>query len=167
MKKLSLFLGLVLFFLMPIFGQQVQSKSYRLLLKNLLGHTVPETSAIESAADSLATIFLDAREKREFEVSHLAGAIWVGFDDFEIGRVSNMQKNSRVVVYCSIGYRSEKIAEKLIAAGFSDVKNMVGGIFEWVNRDLPVFDAAGKTEKIHAFDHVWGIWLRRGVKVYQ
>ncbi len=53
-------------------------------------------------------------------------------------------EESKVVVYCSVGYRSEKIAEKLKAAGYKNVFNLYGGIFEWENQNLPVYDSNGE-----------------------
>ncbi|MDF9798803.1 hypothetical protein OKW21_004066 [Catalinimonas alkaloidigena] len=44
---------------------------------------------------------------------------------------------------------------------------MYGGIFEWVNQGQDVVDSSGQpTEKVHAYDRVWGIWLKQGEKVY-
>ena len=51
-------------------------------------------------------------------------------------------KSDTIVLYCSIGYRSEKIGEKLVEMGYGHVFNLYGGIFEWVNRDLPVYNAS-------------------------
>ena len=67
-----------------------------------------------------------------------------------------------------MGYRSEKIAEKLTASGFTNVVNLYGGIFEWINQDKPVVDQSGsETELVHAYSKKWGIWLNEGVKVYE
>ena len=109
---------------------------------------------------------LDAREKKEFDVSHLNGAIWVGYDDFRLDRVK-AEKDGRVVVYCSVGYRSEKIGEKLKKAGYSNVFNLFGGIFKWKNSAYPLVDDTGsETDYIHAYDADWGKWLVKGKKVY-
>lgn len=149
-----------------VFGQFVQSKSYDTMLKTLLTHNVKEIGAKEAKLDTTA-IFLDAREKKEFEVSHLKNAVWIGYDDFEINRIKVVPKNKKIIIYCSVGYRSEKITEKLTKAGYTNVTNIVGGIFEWKNLGYPVFDNSGKeTEKIHAFSKTWGIWLNKGEKVY-
>ncbi|RMG86681.1 MAG: rhodanese-like domain-containing protein [Bacteroidetes bacterium] len=165
MKKLLL--GLLLFgFVFYTLGAQIRDQSYRLMLKGLLSHTVPEILPNQLAATSDSVVLLDTREREEYEVSHLRHARWVGYDDFDLSRVSDLPKNQKIVTYCSVGYRSEKIAEKLRAVGFTDVSNLYGGIFEWKNEGYPVFDDSGVTEKVHAFDRVWGIWLRKGEKVY-
>ena len=114
-------------------------------------------------------VLLDAREKEEFEVSHLPNAMWVGNKTFELDSVTSKitDKNTETVVYCSIGVRSENIAEKLMEAGYTNVKNLYGGIFEWKNHGYPVYDAEGfETEKVHAFSKHWGKLLTQGEKVY-
>ncbi|MBK8965792.1 MAG: rhodanese-like domain-containing protein [Saprospiraceae bacterium] len=136
------------------------------MLKTLLRHSVPEIDVQASARDSSTVVFLDAREPSEFAVSHIRGAVSVGYDHFDLKKLSALDKKSRIVVYCSVGYRSEKVAEKLIAAGYKNVSNLYGGIFEWVNQGFPVFDQAGKTNRVHAYDRTWGVWLDKGEKVY-
>lgn len=148
------------------FGQFVQNKSYSAMLKALLSHNVKEIGAKDAKLDT-ASVFLDAREKTEFEVSHIKNAIWVGYDDFEMSRVKSIAKDKKIIIYCSVGYRSEKITEKLTKAGYTTVTNVVGGIFEWKNLGYPVVDNTGKeTEKVHAYSKTWGIWLNKGEKVY-
>ena len=48
-------------------------------------------------------------------------------------KVEDIARESTIVVYCSVGYRSEKIAEELDKLGFTNVSNLYGGIFEWIN----------------------------------
>jgi rhodanese-related sulfurtransferase len=162
----------VLFCLFVVFGPmtslaQVKSKSYRLMLQSLLSRSVPEMSVAQLAENSQGYTLLDAREPSETNISGIAGALPVGYDHFQVQSVAYLDKNIPVVVYCSVGYRSEKIAEKLLAAGFTQVFNLYGGIFEWVNQGQPVVDKSGKTtRKVHAYSRAWGVWLRKGERVY-
>ena len=113
-------------------------------------------------------VLLDTRAKAEYDVSHLPNAHWVGYDDFDIGRMQGIPKNANVVLYCSVGYRSERVGEKLLAAGYQHVHNLYGSLFEWVNEGNPVIDVQGKpTQRVHAYSRLWGVWLRRGEKVYE
>jgi len=117
--------------------------------------------------DSL--VFLDTRKFDEFEVSHLKGALWVGYDKFEPQKIidSIPDFNTPIVVYCSIGVRSEDIGEKLQKLGYTNIQNLYGGIFKWKNLGYPVFDSIGnETEKVHAYDKLWGKLLTKGEKVY-
>ena len=113
-------------------------------------------------------VYLDAREKEEFDVSHIKGAIFVGYENFDITKLPKLTKDTKIVVYCSVGYRSEKIAEKLIQNGYTQTQNLFGGIFNWVNKGYLVYDANGKeTQKIHGYNESWGKWLTKGEKVYE
>lgn len=146
---------------------QVSDTAYELMLDKLLSHTVPEISVKEAASKSSNIIFLDAREKEEYEISHLKDAKYVGYKNFNTSLVNNIPKDQRIIVYCSVGYRSEKVAEQLAKAGYTHVTNLYGGIFEWVNEDHPVYDLSGRTtNKIHPYSSTWGVWLKKGEKVY-
>ncbi len=145
---------------------QVQSSAYNLILKTLLSHSVPEVTVpqVKTMNDAL---LLDAREWKEYQVSHLKNAKFVGYDQFDLDKLKLINKNQKIVVYCSVGYRSEKIADKLKQAGYANVSNLYGGIFEWVNQGNVVVDEKGTaTENIHAYSKAWSVWLNKGVKVY-
>jgi rhodanese-related sulfurtransferase len=145
---------------------KVNNKAFELMLNNLLDHSVTEIMVPEALKLKQQAVFLDARAFEEYQVSHIADAQWVGYDDFDLKRVSQVAKDQPIVVYCSVGYRSEKVSEKLIAAGYLEVVNLYGGIFEWKNQGHTLVDALGTTEKVHAYNRTWGFWLKRGQKVY-
>jgi rhodanese-related sulfurtransferase len=146
--------------------RRVGSPLFDRLLGSLLAHSVPEIPVSEAMIRS-ECMFLDAREPEEFAVSRISGARPVGYERFDPASVADVPRESCLIVYCSIGVRSERIAEKLRTAGFRNVSNLYGGIFEWVNHGRPVVDAAGRpTLRVHAYGRAWGIWLRRGEKVY-
>lgn len=138
------------------------------LLQKENKESIPYITTEELALKKNA-ILLDSREVKEFEVSHLKGATCVGYDHFKIKNIKKQikDKNAEIVVYCSLGIRSEDIAEKLKKAGYTNVYNLYGGIFEWKNNNHAVIDASGKTtEKVHTFNKDWSIWLQKGIKVY-
>lgn len=146
---------------------KVKSKAYDIMLTDLLDHSVSEVLVGEIDPDDSTIVYLDAREYNEYKVSHIEGAIWVGYDDFDMNRLDSIQKSDKIVVYCSVGYRSEKVSEKLVEANYENVSNMYGSIFEWVNQGRPVYDKEGnETTNVHAFNKEWGRWLKNGIKVY-
>jgi rhodanese-related sulfurtransferase/uncharacterized protein (DUF302 family) len=165
-KHLVLLMSILLITTSSCMAQKkVESGAYNLMLKTLLSHTVNEVSA--QKADSMSNVvFIDSREKEEYEVSHIKDAVWVGYDDFDIKRMEDISKRKKIVVYCAVGARSEKISERLLEKGYSDVSNLYGGIFEWVNEGKPVYNNNGKTGKVHAYSKAWGVWLKEGEKVY-
>lgn len=157
---------LILFNTMGSMAQGFKNKSFDFMVKQLLSHTVDEVKA-EDVAEDTGKVFLDARARYEYQVSHIEGAVWVGYDEFEMEKLEGVDKDREVVVYCSVGYRSEKIGEKLEEAGFNKVTNMTGGIFDWTNKGYPVVDSLNNpTKKVHAFNKTWGIWLNDAEKVY-
>lgn len=145
---------------------QVQNRMYNTLLKSLLSHSVKELSVKEAAPMWGKAVFLDARERKEYEVSHIKGAHWIGYDDYKRSRLPKVSKSTPIVVYCSVGYRSEKITEKLLQDGYTEVYNLYGGVFEWVNQGHPVYVNGKRTQQVHAFDRKWGVWLKKGERVY-
>lgn len=166
MKKLiCVIMGI--FFFSSCNGQRVKNGAYNVTLKTLLSHSVNEISVDSLAKVQDKVVLVDARELAEFEVSHIKNAIHVGYDNYDSTALLNADKSKAVVVYCSVGYRSEKISEKLLKMGFTDVSNLYGGIFEWKNQGHAVVNEQGETEKVHAFSKTWGVWLKKGEKVYK
>ena len=125
----------------------------------------------DSAQGDKKVVLLDSREPKEFKVSHLENATCVGYDNFDLNKTIQQlptDKNTKIVVYCSLGIRSEDIAEKLKKAGFTNVYNLYGGIFEWKNQDNTVVNSKNKpTKKVHTFNKDWSKWLLKGEKIYE
>jgi rhodanese-related sulfurtransferase len=159
---------LILSFLFMSFQSIGQSPEYVKLLESYYDDT--ETISIAAAAKKMNVekiFFLDTRESDEFNVSHIDGAQCVGYDDFKITSVSNISKSAEIIVYCSIGARSQTIAKKLSDAGYTNVKNMYGGFFHWANSGYPMVNDQGKdTAIIHGYSKEWGKWVTNGIAVY-
>jgi rhodanese-related sulfurtransferase len=66
-----------------------------------------------------------------------------------------------VVVYCSIGYRSAAIVDQLQDAGIGEVYNLEGGLFEWANRDRPIYRGQERVHEVHPLNRWWGMLLKR------
>ena len=165
MRTLLLFLMLFSWF-KP--NAQTNSRAYKVMLEGMYKHTVPTVSCSELKKEQNEVVLLDTRAKREYEVSHLPEARWVGYEEFDLKKVENLPKDTPIVVYCTVGVRSERVGEKLKAAGYKNVRNLYGSIFEWVNQDNTVVDNQGKpTQKVHAYSRTWGVWLNKGEKVYE
>ncbi len=113
-------------------------------------------------------LLLDTRSHKEFAVSHLPGALHVPPNASAkqlIALIGDRAKAAHVVIYCSVGVRSSKLAARtrraLDAAGASRVDNLRGGIFAWHNQDHPLEDAYGTTALVHPYDKTWGRLLNR------
>lgn len=114
-----------------------------------------------------AVVLLDTRSPEEYQVSHLRGARFVNYEGFEKATFDGVPRSAPVVVYCTVGARSEKVGERLRALGFRDVRNLYGGIFQWVNEGHAVYNQAGQTTQVHPYSALWRPWLRRGEPVYK
>lgn len=146
----------------PIFGQ---SLTYRALLSTLYDSDFP-TLKPQEISDLSDYQVLDTREKSEYEVSHLKDAKWVGFESFELHSLDGLDRNQPVLVYCTVGARSQEIGKKLKDAGFSQVYNLYGGIIHWANEGRPLYQNGSLTDRVHTYSMTWGIWLQKGQKVY-
>ena len=139
------------------------------LLRLLYRNTVPSVPAASLASElgtGAAPLLLDVRTPAEFRVSHLHEARFVNFDSINTATFADIDRSRPVVVYCSVGFRSERLGERLHALGFRNVRNLYGGLFEWVNQGYPVYNAQGITPNVHPYSAAWGIWLKRGHKAY-
>jgi rhodanese-related sulfurtransferase len=94
-------------------------------------------------ADKSAVV-LDARPFREFAISHLPGALNVAAkpgvamsvyvsDVAEIGRLLEGKKATPLVLYCNGPFcgKSKRLADELLAAGWTDVRRYQLGIPVW------------------------------------
>lgn len=159
-----------LFFTAVSFNVSAQSSIDKLLSRKNTG-SVPYISVeeLKMKKQDQDLVILDAREKEEYEISHISNAHFVGYSNFSSEEFSHIftNKSTTIVVYCSVGIRSETISEKLAEAGYKNVYNLYGGIFKWKNTGYVVFDNhEDKTEKIHTFSKYWAKYLEKGIAVY-
>ncbi len=158
-------LYLIAFLLVGNGYAQSDTTGYAAMLEEYYDHSVPLIKPVElnrRLALGEEIHLLDAREGREYKVSCIEGAIHIGFLFYNKGRVEELNKEIPVVVYCTIGARSETIGEKLQKGGFTNVYNLYGGIIHWKNSGYPVYQNGKPTESIHVYSKKWGKWLIKG-----
>lgn len=103
-------------------------------------------------------VLLDARELAEFRVSHLEGARQIDPDVVDLSSLG-LPRDARIVVYCSIGWRSGGVADRMRLAGYEHVYNLEGGIFHWANEGRAMRSGDGAAQRVHPYDAVWGQML--------
>lgn len=164
MRHSVVFIALIMLGCTACGKAQITSTMFDSTVDKLLSGTVDTISVSELQKTLVAQniVLLDSRERREYEVSHLQGAQWVGYDDFNINRLDSVDTSATVVVYCSVGYRSEKIGEKLLEAGYTKVLNLYGGIFDWINQDGTLYDNNGETKNVHGYNEKWSLLVQKG-----
>ncbi len=80
---------------------------------------------------------LDVREPHEYAIVNLgAPLIPVGQVSQRLGEIP-VGKDEEIVVHCKTGGRSQKAAQQLKTAGFTNVHNLAGGITAWAERIDP------------------------------
>ena len=134
------------------------------LLKQSLRHRFPKVEWITTAqlADWLADkqrqppVLLDARTEEEWNVSHLPGARRVDPNTPIEKVIWGMLKETPIVTYCAVGYRSGALATKLRAAGFTSVRNLDGSIFQWANEHRPLVRQDKPVTTVHPYSTLWG-----------
>ena len=165
-KEHNFFFFLLSILWLPACGQ----KTFDEKMESLYRNTVPVIQA-DKLKDKLTkegVYLLDTRAPEEFGVSHIAGAHLIDFDNFKISMVREIPKDAEVVVYCSVGYRSERIGEELLAAGYQHVSNLYGGIFNWKNQGNTIINKNNlPTDSVHTYNENWSQWLYNGIKVYE
>ncbi len=107
--------------------------------------------------DSADYLLVDVRSAAEWSVSHLSAAFRCEDAGAAVAQ-ANRRHRARVVVYCSIGERSSRLAEQMQALDFHLlIHDLAGGIFTWASEDRPLVDARGQpTKLVHPYDRTWG-----------
>ena len=127
---------------------------------------VPQMST-ERLAELLAqdadVVLLDARSKEEFETSHLQGAVRANGVRGARRVLKQHGETPIVVVYCSVGYRSSRLAQRLRAHGVEKVFNLEGSLFKWANERRPVHRMSKLVRSVHPFDEDWGKLLDKAL----
>jgi len=116
--------------------------------------------ALEQGVEEHPPVLLDARAAEEFAISHLGGARRALTKAEALGALHDLPRDRGIVVYCSVGYRSARLAEALAGEGFTNVRNLEGSIFEWANSGHPVFCGSEPVDEVHPYDASWGELLR-------
>lgn len=82
---------------------------------------------------------IDVRTPEEYGAGHIAAAQNINFlsPTFEKD-IQKLDKNKPVLVYCQMGGRSAKCAEKMKALGFTKILDYKGGYSKWKSLELPI-----------------------------
>ena len=75
-------------------------------------------------------VLLDVRQDWETKICRLQNAVHIPIEEIEF-RTEELDPTTEIVVYCHQGVRSAAVAEYLRQLGFTDVKNLAGGLDAW------------------------------------
>lgn len=166
--KLKLILFFVLGFICTnLIGQEIDP-DYKIMIERKYEFPTISPDSASMILNKSDVVFLDTRAPEEYNVSHLPNAILFGYDDPNWEAVDTLRKDKTVIVYCSIGVRSQNIAEELEEKGFSNIKNLYGGIFLWADQSREMIDGQNnETSKVHGYNRFWGRWVKKAETVYE
>jgi rhodanese-related sulfurtransferase len=130
-------------------GAAAQGQTPGNIFQATLGESGQRTAEVSTEqlrgilADKSAVV-VDSRPSREFAISHIPGAVNVApkpgapmsayvSDVAEIGRLLEGKKETPLVLYCNGPYcgKSKRLAEELLAAGYTNVRRYQLGIPVW------------------------------------
>jgi rhodanese-related sulfurtransferase len=101
----------------------------------------------------------DVREREEFAVSRISGAIHLPpatSAELAVARITRRARGATVVFYCAIGMRSADFAQsvfhELLERGVQNVLVLDGGIIDWHNQGLPLVDINGPSRFVHPYN---------------
>ena len=118
--------------------------------------TTRQLAAMQAHDVAPDIVLLDARTAAEFNVSHLPGAVLASDTRMALDALVANNPERTVVVYCSVGYRSSRLAEELRGRGFESVFNLEGSLFQWANEGRPLFRGEERVYQAHPYDEGWG-----------
>ena len=109
-------------------------------------------------------LLFDVREPEEYAVSHLQDARPVSSKDEALKALQGVSSKQRIVLYCSVGYRSSELAQFLMKKGYTEIYNLEGSIFAWANEGRPVYRGKERVQAVHPYDRNWGRLLKKSLR---
>jgi adenylyltransferase/sulfurtransferase len=79
---------------------------------------------------------LDVREPNEYQINRIAGSTLIPLGELP-RRYQELPRDREIIAQCKMGGRSAKAMEYLKTVGFTNVKNLRGGILEWIDKVDP------------------------------
>jgi rhodanese-related sulfurtransferase len=126
-----------------IVGVLVVALAIILAISNLSGNSQSLSSevSVKEAQTMVANgaFLLDVREQSEWDEGHVQGATLIPLGELS-SHLDELPKDKTIVVMCRTGHRSAQGRNILLAAGFTQVTSMSGGINEWISEGNPVVE---------------------------
>jgi len=79
---------------------------------------------------------LDVREPNEYQINKIPGSTLIPLGELP-RRYQELDPEREIVAHCKMGGRSAKAVEYLRSVGFKKIKNLRGGILEWIDKVDP------------------------------
>jgi rhodanese-related sulfurtransferase len=107
-------------------------------------HTI-DAKTLKQLIEQQAVTLVDVREPSEYAGERIQGAILVPLSSFHPDKIPSSEGKT-LVLYCQSSNRSSQAAQKLLAAGFTEITHLQGGLNAWkqlgyptqVNKNAPI-----------------------------
>ena len=98
-----------------------------------------DVAGLKSAQDAQSITLIDVRTPAEFADGHAPGAVNIPVDELKT-RMSELEphRDEAIFLICRSGVRSAQAQTQLLAAGFTNPINVVGGTRAWRAAGHPV-----------------------------
>jgi adenylyltransferase/sulfurtransferase len=83
-----------------------------------------------------ALFILDVREPNEYQINRIQGSTLIPLGELP-RRYQELPRDVEIITQCKVGARSAKAMEYLKSVGFERVRNLKGGIVEWIDKVDP------------------------------
>src|SRR5918999_3807225 len=81
-------------------------------------------------------LVLDVREPNEYQINRIQGSTLIPLGELP-RRYQELPRDREIITQCKMGGRSAKAMEFLKSVGFTNVKNLKGGILDWIDKVDP------------------------------
>jgi molybdopterin/thiamine biosynthesis adenylyltransferase/rhodanese-related sulfurtransferase len=124
--------------------------SYRDLLQQVKSE-IEEVTPSDAAARADEPLFLDVRERDEWEEGHIPGAVWIprGYLESRVEQAAP-DRDRAIIAYCASGSRSAFAAKTLEELGYTNVSSLTGGFTDWKRSGFPTQLPHTLTSEQHA-----------------
>jgi len=101
-----------------------------LLMEVTMGYTMSVQELKQRLDTEDKPVLLDVREPYEYSLAKLEGSVLIPLGTLPQS-IEKLDRNAEIVAYCHHGMRSADAVGFLLQQGFTNVKNLVGGIDAW------------------------------------
>ncbi len=104
-----------------------------------MSHTITVRELKDRMDKGDQVFLLDVREPHEYSLAKIEGSVLIPLGELPTS-LEKLDQDAEIVALCKMGMRSADAVMFLLQQGFSNVKNLVGGIDAWsveVDQSVP------------------------------
>ena len=95
-----------------------------------MSHTITVRELKDRLDKGDKVFLLDVREPHEYSIAKIEGSVLIPLGELP-SSLEKLDQDTEIVALCKMGMRSADAVMFLLQQGFSNVKNLVGGIDAW------------------------------------